>query len=93
MDLEDAHASLMSELARLTKVFIWTGTRSHLLDPHIIVPGDSDHRQTAICGTKPFWPGQWFGQNDEFSPQASALPLCERCALIAARGVATGESA
>lgn len=85
---------MLTEMTNVTRVFIWTGTVAHLIDPDILLPGDTKDRKTAICGQKPFWPGVWFGSGDEYVTKANSLPLCGRCAMVSAtREVSDGQSA
>ena len=81
-----------SGTVEMIRVFIWTGTVAHLIDPRIILPDETAERRTAICGQRPFWPGVWFGTLLEHAAQAQALPLCGRCALVAATREVSGES-
>lgn len=65
------------------KVFLWTSAVYHELDRTLpMLPGEQEVRRPALCGTKPYWPGEWF---DDKTPEGAAkiaeLPFCGRCKL------------
>lgn len=63
------------------KVFLWTSTVYHLLDRRQpMLPGDTEARRPAICGTKPYWPGGWWTPEMD-QAKADSLELCGRCNL------------
>jgi hypothetical protein len=65
------------------KVFLWTGTVAHLVDPtQPLAPGDVPERAPALCRTKPFWPGAWFGMTNGDRAKAESLPLCRICVNV-----------
>lgn len=67
--------------------FIWTGRVMHIVDPtEPLPPGESDERRPALCGTKPWWPGAWWGL-DEDAPhvdreKGANLPICRQCKYV-----------
>lgn len=77
-------ALLVDTTDNMIRVFIWTGSVAHLIDPRLTLPDEVQERQTAICGQKPFWPSKWFGISDEYTSKANSLPLCGRCAMVEA---------
>lgn len=64
--------------------FIWTGGVMHVVDPtEPLPPGESEERRPSLCGFKPYWPGAWWGI-DEDAPhvdreKGATLPMCNRC--------------
>lgn len=85
-------ALLVDATDKMIRVFIWTGQVAHLIDPRVVLPGETKERQSSICGQRPFWPGHWFGLDDEYIDMASALPLCGRCALTEASREVSGDA-
>lgn len=83
---------LVDATDKMIRVFIWTGQVAHLIDPRIMYPNQAREQQTAICGQRPFWPGRWFGIDDEYADKALALPLCGRCALTEASREVSGDA-
>lgn len=67
----------------IARVFLFTGRVSHLIDPYQPrLPDETSERLRAMCGTKPYWPGVWFGTQDGDREKAEELPLCKTCEMM-----------
>lgn len=63
--------------AAAQRVFIWTGNVIHLIDLTApMLPDETPERRSAACGTRPYWPANWFPGEHE---KAINFPVCGRC--------------